>query len=202
MRETDNELFTLLTTAHADCAARIRLVRSAQWTDGTPCEKWDVRQLVGHLVQGNLVYTALLRGGSAGGFLTELDQDPLGDDPVADYERASADLLAGFRIPGTLDRTVDYPFAPITARQLLGLMVTDTLIHTWDLSRAIGADERLAAGLVDWVARNVAWIYAGMTESPLSATRSDLYYGTPVTDPPSGPDSPQHRLIRLMGRRP
>ncbi|MEE4417794.1 MULTISPECIES: TIGR03086 family metal-binding protein [Streptomyces] len=202
MRETDNELFTLLTTAYADCAARIRLVRSDQWTDGTPCEKWDVRQLVGHLVQGNLIYTALMHGGSADGFLTQLDQDPLGDHPLADYERASAAMLTEFRVPGALDRTVDYPFAPLTARQLLGLMITDTLTHTWDLSRAIGADDQLDGHLVDWVMGNVDWIYAGVEESPLAQTRSDLYYGEPVPSPPSGPDSPQDRLLRLMGRRP
>ncbi|WP_345033541.1 maleylpyruvate isomerase N-terminal domain-containing protein [Kutzneria kofuensis] len=48
------------------------------WAAPTPCTEWDVRQLVNHVVRGNLNYVALLDGGTAAEFLRWREVDALG----------------------------------------------------------------------------------------------------------------------------
>ena len=71
-------------------------------------------------------------------------------------------------------------------------MTADAVVHTWDLSRAIGADERLPESLVAAALREVE-PYAGALEG------SGLF-AAPV-QPPAGADA-QTRLLCLLGRRP
>src|SRR3954462_13379601 len=55
-------------------------VGAARWTAPPPCEGWDVRTLVNHVVGGMRLYTAELTGADAGG---AHEDDWLGDDPIA-----------------------------------------------------------------------------------------------------------------------
>lgn len=41
-----------------------------QWNDPTPCDEWNVRTLVGHLIVGMQGYCALLKGASAAEYLS------------------------------------------------------------------------------------------------------------------------------------
>ena len=47
--------------------------------------------------------------------------------------------------PGAMDEVVTLPFGEMPAGEGLGFPIGDLLIHTWDLARAIGADDRLDA---------------------------------------------------------
>jgi uncharacterized protein (TIGR03086 family) len=101
--------------------------------------------------------------------------------------------VAAFESAGALDRILDYPLGKVPGRQALAIRTADTTIHTWDLARAIGADERLDAGLVAWVGGSLDEIYAGLAGA-------DRFFGTPV---PAGADaSEQDRLLRRLGREP
>lgn len=71
-------------------------------------------------------------------------------------------------------------------------MVADLVVHAWDLSRAIGFDERLPEELVSFAVDEIT-PYAGELE------KSGLF-GARVT-PPTGADA-QTRLLCLLGRRP
>jgi Mycothiol maleylpyruvate isomerase N-terminal domain len=62
---------------------RLKAVTISQWNAPTPCEDWIVRRLVGHVVAGNRIAVPLLAGASAERAAAALDEDPLGDDPVA-----------------------------------------------------------------------------------------------------------------------
>ncbi|MBZ4320926.1 TIGR03086 family metal-binding protein [Streptomyces huiliensis] len=199
MDDTDNTLLTRFDAAVEGFGTRLRAVPGAAWEAPTPCTEWNVRQLANHMIQGGRLYTALLRGGGSAEFLANLDPDAVEGDPVAGFEEAAAECRAAFRAPGALDRTVDYPFGPVPGRRLLGLYVVDAVTHTWDLARAVGLDERLDADTVRWVLDHFAWIYEGVSESPL--TSGSVYYGRPA-EPSPADGSGQGRLLRLMGRRP
>ncbi|MEW2530421.1 TIGR03086 family metal-binding protein [Streptomyces sp. NPDC047071] len=200
MNDTDTMLLGRFDTAADGFDTRLRAVPDTSWEHATPCTEWNVRQLVHHMVQGSRIYTALLRGGSSAEFMANLDRgDALGDDPVAVHREAVAACRAAFHRPGALDRVVDYPFGPVTGRQLLGLYVVDAVTHTWDLARAVRLDERLDARTVRWILDHVTWIYQGVSESPL--VDGDRYYGRP-TQAPARHTSEQDRLLRLMGRAP
>jgi hypothetical protein len=67
----------------------------------------------------------------------------------------------------------------------------DVIIHTWDLARAIGADERLGAGLVTFAQATL--------EPRVEAWRTAGALG-PAIDLPRGAD-PQTAFLAMVGRR-
>jgi len=177
--------------ASAGFAAALRRVRPEQWTAPTPCTAWDVRALVNHMTRGNLNYVALLSGATAADFARLRDADALGSDPQAAFDASVTACARAFSTPGALDRTLDYPLGRAPGSQLLAVRTTDSLIHTWDLARAVGADETLDPGLVAWASASLERTYAGL--SGLEA------FFTPE-QPPAGDD--QERLLRRLGRTP
>jgi uncharacterized protein (TIGR03086 family) len=116
-----------------DAGALVAAVDGEQWAGPTPCTDWDVRQLVNHLVGGNLLFAAALSGSPKG-----WSTDHLGDDPLAGYRASAAVLVAAFRPPGVLERVVTVPLGRVPGMLALHLRITETLVHGWDLARAIG----------------------------------------------------------------
>lgn len=105
----------------------------------SPCEGWKARDVVDHVV-GNTAGFAQGIGGDA----------PEGDDdPSARFASARQALVEAARQPGALEKMVPGPLGgDLPARVLFGIIATDTLIHTWDLARALGHDVELDADLL------------------------------------------------------
>ena len=110
-------------------------VRPDQWGASTPCTEWTVRQLINHVARGNRLFASALRGES--GPPAE-PSDILGEDPVAAYRAASADMVDALRQPGVMERAVTIPFGTVPAPVALHLRNTELLVHGWDLARATG----------------------------------------------------------------
>ncbi|WP_345602584.1 TIGR03086 family metal-binding protein [Pseudonocardia adelaidensis] len=201
MADGVDELIDRYLLSSAQFEEKLRRVRPGQWTLPTPCSEWDVRALVNHMTRGNVNYVRLIDGATGAEFLRSRDADALGADPVAAYARSVQDCAAAFTAPGVMQRTVDYPLGRVTGRQALAVRTTDSTIHTWDLARAIGADETLDAGLVRWIDEHLDEIYAGLAETPVSAESTHRFFATPDGDPGSGA-STQDRLLHRMGRTP
>ncbi|WP_249124421.1 TIGR03086 family metal-binding protein [Saccharopolyspora erythraea] len=195
------DVIDLFTVACAGFERMLREVRPDQWTSPTPCAEWDVRQLVNHVARGNLNYVALLDGCTAAGFLRMRDADALGADPVGAYTRSARECTAAFTRPGALRQVLDYPLGPIQGRQALAVRTVDTAVHTWDLARAIGASEELDTGLIAWIDGHLDGIYAGLAETPTSASTTHRFFAAPGGAPEPGA-SQQDRLLHRMGRRP
>jgi len=70
------------------------------------------------------------------------------------------------------------------------------VIHTWDLARAIGADDRLHPELVTWIDEHLTEIYADLAESPIANT-THRFFAAPTGDPGH---TTQDRVLHLMGR--
>lgn len=64
-------------------------------------------------------------------------------------------------------------------------------MHTWDLSRGIGADDRLPDGLVEFALKEVMPYADGLAASGLFAAPLDV---------PAGANA-QTRLLALVGRK-
>ncbi|MER5387564.1 TIGR03086 family metal-binding protein [Saccharopolyspora sp. NPDC002686] len=200
MRNADDVLFEHLRRTNEDFADLVGSVEPEQWTAPTPCADWDVRALVSHLVQANVIYRMLLHGGTSDEFLTIREQNSLGDDPAGLFRTAAEECLAAFAEPGALDGEVDYPFGPADGRKLLGLLIADTVVHTWDLARATGEPEDLAPQLVEWIDDNFEHLYTGVTEGPLDRNRTYEHFAAPAQPPTA--ETRQHRVLRRAGRRP
>lgn len=190
--------FVLACTGFAD---RLRAVQPEQWTGSTPCTEWNVRQLVNHMARANLSYVRLLDGGTGAEFIRQRDADALGTDPVGAFGRSAQACAEAYARSGAMRQMVDHPSGKMTGEQALAIRTTDTVIHTWDLARAIGADERLDEGLVTWIMEHLDEIYAGLPETPIAADSTHRFFAAPVGE--LGPDaSQQDRLLHVTGRRP
>jgi uncharacterized protein (TIGR03086 family) len=180
---------------------KLRAVRPEQWAWPTPCTDWNVRRLVNHMARGNLNYVGLLRGGTSAEFLRLRDADALGTDPVGAYARSAEECAEAFASPGALERILDYPLGKVTGRQALAVRTTDATIHTWDLARAIGADDGLDTGLVVWIDDHLEDIYAGLAETPVAVDTTHRFFAAPQSVL-ADDASRQDRLLRRMGRTP
>ena len=187
--------------AGAEFEKRLRAVRADQWSLPTPCSEWDVRQLVNHMVRGNLNYVGLLHGGTAADFLRLREADSLGADPLGAYARSVEECARAFGEAGALGRTLDYPLGRITGRQALAVRITDSAVHTWDLARAVEADDTLDGALVAWIERHLDAIYADLAETPVSAATTHRFFAAPDGSP-AADASPQTRLLHRIGRTP
>jgi uncharacterized protein (TIGR03086 family) len=179
----------------------LRRVGPQQWRSPTPCSEWSVRDLVNHMTRGNLNYVLLLDGGTAAEFLRLRNVDALGADPVGAYTRSVAECADAFAAPGALSTVLDYPLGSAPGQQLLAVRTTDTVVHTWDLARGVGADDALDAGLVSWVNEHLDTIYAGLAETPVAADTTHRFFA-PARAAPREDVSEQDRLLRRMGRTP
>lgn len=180
---------------------RVRAVRPDWWTLPTPCSAWDVRALVNHVTLGNLNYVGLAEGGTGAEFIRLRDADALGADPVAAYAESVRLCAETFSRPGILGNDLDYPLGTISGRQALAVRTTDTVVHTWDLARAIGADDRLDETLIAWIDTNLTEIYAGLAETPTATDTTHRFFDAPEVAPLRG-GTRQDRLLLRMGRRP
>ena len=178
----------------------LRTVRPEQWAWPTPCTEWTVRQLVNHMTRGNLNYVHLLQGGTSADFLRLRDVDALGTDTLAAYRRSVTGCADAFAQSGALQRVLDYPLGQVTGQQALAVRTTDSTIHTWDLARAIGADDRLNGDLVGWINDHLDDIYAGLAETPTSTETSHRFFAAP-DGVLSDEASRQERLLHRMGRK-
>ncbi|WP_455351636.1 TIGR03086 family metal-binding protein [Streptomyces sp. SYSU K217416] len=185
-----------LLARHAEVLAlfteRVRAVRADQWDAPTPCDEWSVADLVNHLTVEQLWVPPLVtHGRTVEDEGDAFDGDVLGDDPVAAWESAAVAAREAFGAPGALSRTVHLSYGKSRASAYCAQMTADAVIHAWDLSRAIGAPERLPGALVDFTAGEVTPYADGLAETGL--------FAAPL-DPPPGADA-QTRLLALLGRR-
>jgi uncharacterized protein (TIGR03086 family) len=116
-------------------SSRVEAVGPADWSKATCCAEWNVAQLVDHAIGAQRLVPKAL--GATG------DIDATGDDRVAVWNTVRAAADAAFRVPGAFDAQVTLPFGVMRAEDGLGFPFGDLLVHTWDLARAIGADDHL-----------------------------------------------------------
>ena len=182
----------LLTRADDGFTQRLALVRPHQWAAPTPCAAWDIRALVNHVVGANRRYTMLLHGATADEVDATRAADHLGDDPVASFVTTSSELRAAIREPGAMARTAQHPAGERTGAQLLEMRVLDVAVHTWDLARAIGADDSLDPDVV---------AFALTLQDTFEAGRQRGSFAPPPGETPAD-FATQARLLHLLGRRP
>jgi uncharacterized protein (TIGR03086 family) len=165
--------------------ATVRAVTRDQWEAQTPCEEWTARDLVAHVVENHRGVIASVRGG---------ESEPLGADEDARqaWENASRAISEINADPEAAAKEVDGPTGKIPAGEAIGQFMTmDVLVHTWDLARTIGADERLDED-------SVRQAYEALR--PMDAMiRQPKVFG-PKLEPPMGADL-QTEFLYFLGRR-
>jgi uncharacterized protein (TIGR03086 family) len=162
---------------------RVTAVEPGQWTAATCCEGWDVTRLVDHAIGAQRMVPRAL--GATG------DIDAQGDDLVRVWTQVRQGADLALSAPGAFGQVVKLPFGEMSVTDGFGFPLSDLLVHTWDLARAIGANDRL---------HPQACADALATLEPIDALlRGPGFYG-PKLEPGPGADV-QDRLLAFLGRQ-
>ena len=117
--------------------SRLAAVPAGRWHSPSPCEGWAARDVVVHSSSVHRNVAAMLSPPAG--------QTPPADaDPASAWRSASAAVAEALADPERAATEVKSRVGVMTFEQMVGtLLCADTLVHTWDLARATGLDERL-----------------------------------------------------------
>jgi uncharacterized protein (TIGR03086 family) len=118
----------------------------------SPCTAWTVRGVLNHIVIGNMMARATVRGRSH----PDRRIDRLGRDPRATFAASLADTRDLLHTPGLLTRVLSTPAGEAPGAVMIQTRVTELVVHGWDLARATGQATDIDPELVDY-ARD-SWI--------------------------------------------
>ncbi|TDC58663.1 TIGR03086 family protein [Actinomadura sp. KC345] len=165
---------------------RVRGTRS--WDAPSPVAGWTARDVVRHLTEW---FPGFL---SSGADVRLPGGPPVEDDPVAAWQVQCDGVQAVLDDPESADRKFTNPhIGTLPLETAIDRFYTaDVFMHTWDLSRATGQDDRLDPAFC-------AELLAGM-EAMEDVIRSSGQYG-PRVEVPAGADT-QTRLLGFIGRDP
>ena len=165
---------------------RVRGARS--WDAPSPVAEWTARDVVRHLIEW---FSGFLSSGAG----IELPLGPsVDEDPVAAWEVYCDGVQAVLDDPETTHRELSNPhIGTMPLENAIDQIYTpDVFMHTWDLARATGQDDRLDPDFC-------AQLLGGM-EQMEEVLRSSGQFGVRV-EVPDGADA-QTRLLGFIGRDP
>ncbi|MBV9319223.1 MAG: maleylpyruvate isomerase family mycothiol-dependent enzyme [Mycobacterium sp.] len=158
-----------------------------KWHRPSPCKAWSAAGIVEHVI----------------GFHDVLLLRPLGlkpdrprDDPQRRWELTFEALHYALRREDLFERVIAVPAVeknPATtldAKKLLPRLTQDVLVHTWDLARAVGADDRLDPG---WC----AVFFGQLPPNPHALSASGMFAAPIAIDDDA---DIQSKLLARLGR--
>ncbi len=147
------------------------------WAKATTCGDWTVRELVDHAMHWQAM------GGGALGASTS---------PGDEWSTVQPALGAALHDPANLEGNTE-AFGGMPKQGVVGLLIGDLLIHSWDLARSIGADDTLPAEAVEST-------LMGLQRLPEKMLRGETMFGPAIE---VGDDaSAQDKLLGFVGRQP
>lgn len=176
----------------------VRGVRPDQLRLPTACAGWDVRALINHLCLGNQFFARVARGERAE---PDYETDFVEDDPAGAYERWKGEMVEACSDPGLPERPVylvgtEYPGAVV-----LVLALMESVVHRWDLARAVDADPEIAPEVAEMVLEQSRPLVPEEMRAPSAEeTTERIIFGPPVQVPEDAPAV--DRLLGFLGRAP
>jgi uncharacterized protein (TIGR03086 family) len=180
-------------------SARIAAVRPDQWQTQSPCPNWTARDVTVHVINETRRMLSTVRRvepeaiqGVGVAEMGALPQTEPAADLAAAFKQASDGLTTAIDDPDC--RSVELPtFAgPQPFSGIVDSLPEDVLIHTWDLARATGGDERLDPDLVEYVFERF---------KPLDEILRQPWAFGPKVTPPANADH-QTEFLCFVGRQP
>ncbi len=147
----------------------------------TPCDEWDVRTLLNHMLETQRYFLSAARGVKAeppGAEPPEL----LGPDPQADFAGGRLRTIETFSQPGVIEKT----------GPSLSIALSDQLLHGWDLATATGQDATMPP---DLAAQAFDAVHGSFTEEQRKGVfKPEIEVGDDATA--------QDKLLAYTGRDP
>lgn len=167
--------------------ARVDAVPESAWDDPSPCEGWRARDVVAHLTEWIPSFFAAHWGLAAPAI------PPATEAPREAWHALDAFARRCLGTPEIAGAERDTPMGRTTFAAAFDTIATgDVLVHTWDLARATGLDDRLDPDEVRAMLAGIEPIDAALRASGHFAPRV----------PVAADADDQTRLIAFTGRRP
>lgn len=118
----------------------------------------------------------------------------VGQDPGADYRAATGPMMITWREPGALERTLAMPIGDAPGAMGIRIVTIDTMVHTWDLARALGRQHTMDAELAGAALEMLRGLISPEFRGPGRGFDAEVPCpdGAPVQD----------RLLAFTGRQP
>jgi uncharacterized protein (TIGR03086 family) len=159
-----------------------KIPADADRLDGpTPCDEWDVRTLLNHMVDSLRYFTEAANDPEHATLPAPDPPDTIGDDPVQRYAAARDATLAAYREPGVVERT----------GPSLAIAFADQLVHGWDLAEATGQDTTMPPDLAQAAFQTV--------DGRMPPDKRGSAFKPEVPVPEDAPA--QERLLGYVGRK-
>jgi uncharacterized protein (TIGR03086 family) len=165
-----------------------RVLGATSWDAPTPVAGWAARDVVRHLTEWSTRFLAA-------GVGIKLPSGPsVDDDPVAAWQVHRDGVQEVLDDPGTPQRELSNPHIGVLPLDVAinRFYTPDVFMHTWDLARATGQDDRLDP---DFCAELL-----GEMEEMEEAIRASGQFGSRVAVPADA--DVQTRLVGFIGRDP
>ncbi len=178
-----------LEAALANTTRLVRGITDGQWDRPTPCQEWNVRQLVTHTAG----VMANFRNGAAGKPVAgDPDHFDLGTDPGATMAKLSAENVAAWQERGELESPITLGDNEFPGMVGLNINMLDAYVHGWDIARATGQqadlDPELCTTMLEFARQVVPEAPRGDNFAAVVTTSTEA----PATD----------RLLAYLGRQP
>ena len=207
--DTDRDPRAVFTRAVTLAGSVMANVRPEQLDDPTPCDEYDVRQLLGHLI-GVLRRVATWRRGQNPFSVPTVAGDVANGSWPQAWAEAAREAEAAWSDDAVLERVIRLPWAELPGAAILAMYTSEVTVHTWDLATATGQRPEWDAKVLEVALASiqVALPAEGRAER-LGAVRDKMPAGhTDGTPPfaeavPIAADAPLiDRLVAWTGRRP
>jgi uncharacterized protein (TIGR03086 family) len=169
----------------------LQLVTPQSLPNPTPCRRWDLRTLLGHMNDSLLALHQAVDTGHV-----DIDESADAPDPAADPVGSLKDracrLLGAWTNADQLRRMVSIAGSPLTATIVTTAGAIEIAIHGWDVAQACGCPRPIPLSLAEEM----------LDLSPLLITDADRpgRFAAPVNVSPLA--GPGDRLVAFLGRDP
>lgn len=188
----------------------VRSVRPDQLDLPTPCTEMDVRELLAHLHMVIARAAALPTLQDLADFPVE--DRSISDDGIADAIASAAEhSRRAWSDDALLTRDMTLPWMTGPGGVVLGIYLSEAVVHSWDLATAVGAvpawDQEVAALALDALAKQLPMAERGPMWAQYRASLGDnagRAWADPFADAVdvAATELPMTRLIAWTGRRP
>jgi uncharacterized protein (TIGR03086 family) len=181
----------LLDTARTALHA-VTLGVTAEDARPTPCQEWNVTQVLQHAAGDQLAWAAVISGGEPPAENPFAPSGQLHDSPLTVVDSAlNASAAAWAAVsPDAKEVTTPLPQGPMAPALAAAACALDAAIHAWDIAVATGQDSPLTAAMAEQLMTAAQQIV-----EPLRG----FAYAAPLA-PDSGDEATA--LLRYLGRRP
>ncbi|NIH86788.1 TIGR03086 family metal-binding protein [Amycolatopsis granulosa] len=187
------DLRSMLDRAAREFTRLLRAVEPGQLGNRTPCTEYDVRALLNHLLHwGPWLAAALRREPAPAAVGGERDADLTRGDWLGDLCTLVDDLVDACGRPGALAGTTKFGSAEMPARMIAEMVLTEWVVHGWDLARATGQSPVVDA--------DVAEALFTSAQGLADQAREMKVFGPAVPCPADAPVL--DRVLALTGRDP